>query len=280
MTRAHLIRHPGPPTAPRRHVVPGFAREISVELPANTVLMDAVAAAMDRIGSDCAVLRLDGLQMGPYRYVMPAPSPDAQHAAWYSAVHAGETARLEAATAMIGRKDGQWFLHCHALWDAETEAPKAGHLLPDQVIIAAPVQITGLALDGGYYDVTPDAETNFSFFRPRPTEPPAQCNAAIITLAPHEDLSTALLELTAELGLAAPKILGIGSVIGADFIDAPSMASPISEVLLLEGARINVDGRPNLPMLCVDPAGALFKGRIAPGGAPVCVTFELICADL
>lgn len=280
MSRSHLIRHPGPPTTPRRHVVRGVAREVSAELPAGAILMDAVAAAMEEIGADCAVLRLDGLEMGPYDYVMPAASPDEEHAAWYSAVHSGAAARLDCATAMVGRRDGDWFLHCHALWDVDAPQPKAGHLLPDRVTLAAPARISGLAFDGGYFDVTPDAETNFSFFRPRRTGPPEETNAAIVTLAPHEDLSTAIGELSRELGLAAPTLLGIGSLIGADFTDAPSMPSPISEVLLLEGAGVGSDGRPDLPMLCVDPQGNLFRGHIAPGGAPVCVTFELILADL
>lgn len=280
MNPTHPIRHPGPPTKPRRHVVPGFAREISLELPGDTVLMDAVAEAMDGVGCDCAVLRLDGVEMGPYEYVMPAASPDEDHAAWYSAVHSGTSARLKMATAIVGRKDGEWFLHCHALWDADDPSPKAGHLLPHQVTLAAAAKITGLAFDGGYYDVTPDAETNFAFFRPRPTRPPARQNAAIVTLAPYEDISTAISELIGALGLKAPTLLGIGSLIGADFNDAPSMPSPISEVLLLEGAGVGVDGQLNLPTLCVDPEGNLFQGSIAPGGAPVCVTFELICADI
>ncbi|WP_265516557.1 hypothetical protein [Nitratireductor luteus] len=249
-----------------------------MDLPQGTVLMEAVAAAMDDLGCDSAVLRLDGLEMGPHNYVMPAASPDEDHAAWYSAVHSGKAARLENATAIVGRREGRWFLHCHALWAADT--PKAGHLLPDQVIIAAPAHVTGLAFDGGFYDVTPDAETNFSFFRPRATETPARRNAAIVTLAPHEDLHTAIAELRAGLGLSAPAVMGIGSLIGARFTDAPSMPSPISEVLLLNGAGFDADGQPTLPALCVDPEGNLFEGNIALGGAPVCVTFELILADL
>jgi len=276
MNRSHLIRHPGPPTTPRRHVVPGAAAPFEFVLGDGEIFLAAVAAAMEAAGCDSAVIRLDGLVIGPYNYVMPDRSPDDQHAAWYSKTHSGKKAVLDRGTAIVGRRDGAWFLHCHAIWDDEERGRCAGHLLPDQVTIAASYSGTGYAFTGGCFDVTADAETNFSFFRPKKLAETGKVNAAIVSLAPHEDLSTSVSELTEDLGLGNTDIMGIGSLIGADFTGAPSMDSPISEVLLLGGARRNSGDTPHLPTFCVDPEGNFFEGDIVPGGAPVCVTFELI----
>ena len=99
--------------------------------------MAAVTAAMNGAGCDCAVIRLDGLCMGPYSYVMPDQSPDDEHVAWYSPTHSGKLATLDQATAVIGRRDGDWFLHCHAIWEDRDTGRHAGHLIPDQVMITA-----------------------------------------------------------------------------------------------------------------------------------------------
>ncbi|MEJ8472739.1 hypothetical protein [Roseibium algae] len=279
MSRSHLIQHPGSRTSPRRHVVSGAARIFEFDLPEGMTLMAAVAKVMDETGCDSAVVRLDGLSIGPYNYVMPDQSPDGQHVAWYSKTYLGDAARLQQGTAIIGRRDGDWFLHCHAVWQDSECGRCAGHLLPGEVIVASSYFGKGYAFDGGCFDVTPDAETNFSFFRPRIIENSqniTQENAAIVSLAPHEDLSTSVAELSEELGLRNAHVLGIGSLIGADFRDEPSMESPISEVLLLDGARVNSSDEPYLPTFCVDPEGNFFEGQIVSGRAPVCVTFELI----
>lgn len=276
MSRSHLIRHPGPATTPRRHVVSGDAASLEFSLSKGMTLLTAIAAAMDEAGCDCAVVRLDGLEIGPYSYVMPDQSPDEEHVAWYSETHSGQAATLQQATAIIGRREGSWYLHCHAVWQDRDAGRCVGHLLPDQVTVAAPFSGNGYAFDGGCFDVTPDAETNFSIFRPRKLKPCERPNAAIVCLAPHEDLSASIAELSDELGLGNPHVMGIGSLIGAGFTNTPSMDSPISEVLLLEGARGKGKEGPFLPTFCVDPDGNFFEGTVVPGGAPVCVTFELI----
>jgi len=282
MSRAQMIRHPGPRSATRRFVVPGHARRVAIPLPRGAVLAAAVAAAMDALGCDTAVLVLDGLAVGPYHYVMPATeSPDGKRAAWYSRTYSGDSAILEHATTTVGRRDGEWFVHCHAVWDRETGRTKSGHLLPDSVTVAEDATITGFVFDGGLFEFADDAETGFAVFRPRPMSlaGPAghPVNAAIVSLAPFEDVGEAVSQISGELGLEDAQLFGLGSLIGADFESGPSMESPISEVFLLPGARPG-----HLPMHCVDPDGAVFRGVVRPGTAPVLVTFEmiLVAADL
>ncbi|UOM35406.1 hypothetical protein [Acuticoccus sp. I52.16.1] len=271
--RAARITHPGPRAAVRRHVVPGIARRETVRLAAGRVLMDAVADEMDRLGCDSAVLLLDGLRLGPYDYVMPRfGSPDGIRVAWYSDTHSGNATTLAHAVASVGRRDGAWFLHCHALWDVDTPAPKSGHLLPDQVTIGRDCDVTALAFTGGVFDFTPDDETRFSFFRAKPTTPPAGTpNAMIATLAPFEDLVTVMPELAAPYGGDAARLYGLGSVIGADFSEGPSMESLASEVLTLPDASPR-----NVTLHCVDPDGNLFRGALLLGAGPVLITFELM----
>ncbi|ASM70980.1 hypothetical protein SULPSESMR1_00141 [Pseudosulfitobacter pseudonitzschiae] len=69
---------------------------------------------------------------------------------------------------------------------------------------------------------------------------------------------------------------GIGSLIGAGFRDAPPMAAPLSEVLLLDGCTVCDGSCVQLPLACVDPEGTIFSGDLNRGEGPVCVTFELL----
>ena len=278
MSRASRITHPGPRGAVRQHVVPGHVRRVALPLAKGRILMEAVAEAMDGLGCDSAMLVLDGLVLGPYRYVMPRfGSPDGVRVAWYSDTHEGEGAVLEHAVASVGRKEGAWLLHCHAVWDDNT---RSGHLLPDQVTIGADCMVTAFAFTGGLFDVTADEETAFSFFRARPGGTAAgPVNALIATLAPFEDLVTVMPDLAAPLGgpMGGPlggseaPLYGLGSIIGADFTAGPSMESLASEVLTLPGATA---GR--IPLHCVDPDGGMFRGDLVPGGGPVLITFELM----
>lgn len=273
---AVAINHPGPRLANRRHVVPVHVKRRHVTLPGGTTLMQAVSQAMDESGFDSAMIVLDGLRIGPYNYVMPAvKSPDGRRAAWYSETHSGDIARLEAAVATVGRRDGAWFLHCHAVWDSETDTQKAGHLLPDQVIIAEDAEIVCLGCIGGRFDVTLDPETEFPLFRPFAEGRPAEkINGAIICLSPFEDVGETAVDTAEALALDDARLFGIGSLIGADFEDATPMESSISEVLLLPGARPDY-----LPTHCVDPDAAMFRGTLRPGQTRVCVTFEMMVVD-
>lgn len=273
MNSRDRLRHPGPEIAPRLSIVRGTVREGRMTLPPGAVLMEAVAAGMDRLAADCAVLILDGVTVGPFDYVMPGPSPDSRHAAWYSATHRCDAARLTHATAIVGRRDGAWFLHCHAHWTDAAGRRAMGHLLPDRVRLRGASGVRALAFVGGLFEVAEDPETRFPIFRAvtagSASGPPQDRAATIATIRPHEDLHGAVSAMRAELGAGGVQILGLGSLIGARFTDATGMESPISEALVLPGATDTA-----LPVMTVDTAGGLFRGTLAPGGAPVCVTFE------
>ena len=264
------LRHPGPPANSPCTVARGSVRRLSVTLPRGAILLEAVAQALP-LGCTCAAMDLSGAWIGPFDYVMPDRSTDGVHAAWYSETHHGTEACLQHATAIVGTRDGAPWLHCHALWGDH----HCGHLLPDAVTLAKDADVTLYAFDGGGFDVALCPETLFPIFHV--TGGQAQGKALIAKVNPHHDLATTLAHSARDAGFQSPRILGIGSLIGARLAEGRDMTSPISEVLIPGAVPFDPTG--GLPMICVDPAGGLFRGTLTPGGAPVCVTFEALILD-
>ena len=264
---AASVHHPGPVHVARRVVCRGRAESVRWELPAGLTLLDALAARMAASGAHSAAVVLDGLVVDGGDYVMPARSADAAHAAWYSAARPIGAARLTHATAMIGRKDGAWFAHCHALWPG-ADGPSMGHLLNETVRIGAAATVQAWLFRGGTLMARPDPETGFTLFVPEGDDVPG--NAALVVLRPHEALGAGLQAAAVATGLAGARAIGLGSLIGARFADAPAMTDPISEMLLLPGAQVGEA----LPVAAVDLAGAVHRGLLV--DAPICVTGEFL----
>ena len=80
-------------------------------------LLEAVARPLRDAGFASAAVELQGGGFGPFAYMLPAHAPDATHVAWYSAAHepAGG-ARLERGNVTFGQRNGEAWLHCHAIW--------------------------------------------------------------------------------------------------------------------------------------------------------------------
>lgn len=271
-----VLRHPGRELSPRFSVAGCQAKPVRFDLQPGQSLLDAITVEMERLGGDAAVLQLDGIALEDMHYVIPAGARDDSHAAWYSETYTCKAAQLQHATAMVGRKDGQWFVHCHALWRSGGQGVLMGHLLNDQCRVTAPFAARGHVLTGAMLEVALDPETNFPLFHVRRAAEVAVANGALLTIRPHEDLRGTIERACAELGIGDARLIGLGSLIGAEFRDAGPMLSPISEVLLLDGARVR-DGRCEaLPLICVDPQQATFRGDLNAGAGPVCVTFEML----
>ncbi|MFC7692024.1 hypothetical protein ACFQY5_23035 [Paeniroseomonas aquatica] len=155
-----MLRQPGPALQPRTVGLPGTARPLAFTLEPGLTLLEAVARPLRAAGFASAVLELAGGGFGPFAYVMPAPSPDASHAAWYSAAQlpAGG-ARLERGCVTFGERAGEPWLHAHASWQ-EAAGRRGGHVLPEETRIAAPVAARAWGLEGLGFAVAADAETN------------------------------------------------------------------------------------------------------------------------
>ncbi len=283
MNSRELIRHPGKELAYRSTSAFGSVSNHAVTLPAGSQLLPAVSTLMDNSGCESGILVLDGAQLGPFNYVMPDHSNDGIHAAWYSNTQTCNAAKVRNATAIIGKRDGKWWLHCHALWEIENtteniteNAAGMGHLLPDEVTISNDVNVTLYAFNGGSFDVQHDPETAFPLFHVLGGTDTG--NAFIAKIYPHEDIVTIIEQLILKSGYNGAALFGIGSLIGTRFESSEPMLCPISEVLIGSGA-VWCDKTLTLPMHCVDVNGQLFYGNVLKGSAPVTVTFELMVVE-
>lgn len=268
------VTHPGPESPERYTLAPCHARQAQLRLSHGNTLLDAVAQAVEAEGADGACAILDGVALSQMRYVMPDGPADETHAAWYSDTYHARNISLDRATASVGKKDGEWFLHTHAMWLAET--PSMGHLLNDQCILEKDCTITAWLTYGARLEVSLDPETQFPLFRPERLSSQALSNAALLTIRPHTDLRETLEIATHEAGFSDAQIHGLGSLIGAGFVDAPPMSSTLSEVLLLERCRIRDKQCLALPLACVDPTGQIYQGDLVKAKGPVLVTFETL----
>jgi predicted DNA-binding protein with PD1-like motif len=240
-------------------------------------LAKAVAAA----GCHSACVEFTGGRFDPFRYVLPAASPDGEHAAWYSATIApagGVT--IERATAIVGRRDGAGFVHCHGLWRDADGAAALGHMLPPESFPAEDVRVSGVGLNGGVFESRHDPETNFRLFAAEPAgdDETGNGSALAVTLRPNQDISHALEAICREAGVRRGAILGIGSLNGARFESGPAMESYASEFFVTDGRIEETPAGPRvrLDIAIVDMHGTVFRGRLVPGENPICVTAELV----
>ena len=260
------VRQPGPVAAERCVAIPVSSLPIEATLPAGFLLLDALHALLaDRFDSAC--LTLTGGALGPFAYVMPAESPDADHAAFYSDTFrpAGES-RFEAGTVTVGFRQGQPFFHCHALWTEADGHRGCGHVLPDETVVASPIQVRGAGIAGARFEVHPDSETGYSLLTPRPTGAPhlpRGRRAIALRLAPNQDLVTALQETGARAGFDRAVVAGgVGSTIGARFASNPPIEGFATELLVRSSdIRCRDSGKPTeLDIVIVDLEGSIGGG--------------------
>ncbi len=276
---ARALLHPGPPVLPRREAVAARLRPVEGVLRPGEVVMDGVARLMAEAGCVGGVLRLSGGHLAPFRYVLPAASNDGIHAAWYSETHAPDAGgRIAEATAIVGRRDGAPFLHCHGRWDTCEAVERMGHMLPFDCTVAEPIAVTGLCSAAVLFEGLPDEETAFTLFTPRSDGAAEEAGrrGLFLRLRPNEDVCGALEAAAAAAGLPDAEVLGIGSINEVVFDDGRRVSCHATEIAIEEG-RIEA-GRARLDVSVVDIAGAVHRGRLVSGDNPVGVTFELVIA--
>lgn len=287
--RITRLAQPGPVAAERTESLAGHVRSLDFMLEPGLTINEAIARPLVGAGLACATLTLEGGALAPFTYVMPALSPDAEHAAWFSAEHqpAGVT-RLERANVTFGERDGAPFVHIHGLWVEADGRRRGGHMMPHATVVAAPIRARawGFADVGIRADLDP--ETNFTLFHPVPVAAAAGAQGRgprglVARIRPNEDVSLALEALCRRHGFAAAVVRGsVGSIIGAVFEDAPSCDDIATELLVLDGeVAPGADGAPRarLDIALVDTAGVIHQGRLRRGENPVCITFELVLEE-
>jgi predicted DNA-binding protein with PD1-like motif len=280
------IIHPGKSEFPRILAVPTRTRFVQADTPCGMTLLDAIASIVSHHVAKSGVFRLSGGAFSSFSYVMPALSNSPDHAVYFSETfYVQGMVELETAEVTFGQRDGEPWLHCHAVWIEPSGRRYCGHLLPDQVMVAQSIKLTGLVLDDAVYTVSPDSETNFSLFIPQAVSDNlthAGIDAYALRLAPNEDICTVLENFCAARGIRSAKIYGgVGSTVGAVFQDGRIVEPFVTELLMRRAyVRSGSDGHPSaeVDITMVDYMGGISEGRLAKGANPVLVTAELVLA--
>ena len=275
------IQQPGTGTPERIQWVECGGRAFSLTLQAGVPLLEAVRSGFAAEGFASGVVKLDGLRLSPFAYVMPALSKTPEHAAFYSDTYRPEGgARIEVGAMTFGRRDGAPFFHAHALWVEGDGKHSGGHILPDETTVAETITLQAVGLDGAVFAAEPDSETHFKLFGPVVASGGAgEGRFFALRVKPNVDFCGALEAFCAERGIREAVIHGgVGSTIGARFTGGGVVENFATEVAITAGRIVPAAGgfEAAIDVALVDYSGALASGRLKRGDNPVLMTFELV----
>lgn len=276
------IEQPGTGTPERIQWVECSGRAFSLTLPAGVPLLEAVRSGFAAEGFVSGVVKLSGLKLSPFAYVMPALSKTPDHAAFYSETFRPEGgARIDVGAMTFGQRDDAPFFHAHALWVEGDGKRSGGHILPDETTVAETITVQAVGLDGAVFTAEPDSETHFKLFGPVPTASGGAGAGRFFALRvkPNVDFCGALEAFCAERGIREAVIHGgVGSTIGARFADGGVVEHFATEVAITDGRIAPAAGgfEAAIDVALVDYSGALASGKLKRGDNPVLMTFELV----
>jgi len=278
------IAQPGPPAPERIQWAEARGRAFALTLEAGLPLLEAARRGFAREGFSGGVLNFRGGALGPFAYVMPALSKTGENAAFYSDTFRPEgITRLKIGAMTLGQRDRAPFFHCHALWTEADGRGGGGHILPEETVVAEAFDVEAFGIDGAIFAAEPDPETNFKLFGPLPsaaTRASTTHRAFALRLRPNQDFAGTLEVFCRERGISSARLHGgVGSIIGARFVDGRVVEPFATEMALRAGAvGASRDGIPEaaLDVALVDYTGGLAEGRLVRGDNPVLMTMELV----
>ena len=276
------IQQPGTGTAERVQWVECGGRAFLLTLAAGVPLLEAVRSGFAAAGFISGVVKLDGLKLTPFAYVMPALSKTPEYAAFYSETFRPEGgARIEVGAMTFGQRDGAPFFHAHALWVEGDRKRGGGHILPDETTVAETITLEAVGLDGAVFTAEPDSETHFKLFGPvtAGTGGVGEGRFFALRVKPNVDFCGALEAFCAERGIREAVIHGgVGSTIGARLTDGGVVENFATEVAITAGRIACGAGgfEATIDVALVDYSAALASGRLVRGDNPVLMTFELV----
>ncbi|AWB33474.1 PCC domain-containing protein [Orrella marina] len=258
------IRHPGPVIEPAVLALPAQLRTVRTRIEAGSTLLEGFAGLLRQYACQSAVARLGKSSLWPVVYVLPALSRSPEHAVYYSDRHVPDAPlALETGAVTIGLKGDELWLHCHASWYDADGFWHCGHLLPDETVLDAPMEVELTLLGGAGFVVCQDVHTNFSLFKPRElAEMPRSSNhsdslnstgttAASVShcgetseiqagwclrIAPNVDLCEAIETFCRDNNLRQAQVLGgVGSTVGAMFDDGRVVDPFVTELMIEKG---------------------------------------------
>ncbi|MCH2095844.1 MAG: hypothetical protein MK160_12115 [Rhodobacteraceae bacterium] len=267
---------PGPAVQPRIEIGLAQGVPIDVTLAHGIPLEEAVAKATE--GFDSAWLALSEARVDDLSYVVPARSPDPAHVAWYSEPRGFDgPGTIERLGMIVGKNGGASFLHGHGLWTPDGGDQVMGHILAPHTILAAPVMARGIGLRGAGFERRHDPETNFDLFQVCNGAETGDC--AAVRLRPNQDFSSALQAACAQLGWAAARVHGLGSLVSALFECGTGLDSEATEFLITEAQAGPDSATPEIVIVGLN-GDELRGGRVTHGENAILITAELVLERL
>jgi predicted DNA-binding protein with PD1-like motif len=283
-----LLQHPGPRLLPRVQTVTTRSTAVHAELSPGARLIDGLDEILASTDATCAQVEITGGIFDRISYCVPAECPDGSVVCTFSETREARTpAQLLVGSVTVGFRDGERFMHCHAVWlDAEGEI-RGGHLWPETVVGGVPVYAVVHPLPGITTVNARDPETCMPVFTPHPaadrsvaSQPVRGARVAMSRVRPGEDITTVVRQVCDEQGFRSAVVrAGVGSLVGACLRRDQGVFNvdgPATELATMVG-RLRGDAADiELSAIVVDRHGEVQRGVLVPGRNPVAITFELL----
>ena len=287
----HAVRltHPGPVATERVIFLPTRLTGYDVELPAGAPLLEALQQLLDQTGCVSANGQLVGGELREFSYYIPDVGPVGGPVANFSRPYVGKApGRMVRGGITIGRRDGAVFCHSHSLFVDADGTERAGHLIPEAVVLGVGVRAQVWGGPDVLVEAQPDPETQMSLFTPQrvASTDRGDVRAIVCRVRPNVDFVGMVEHLTEEQGWSGADVRGqVGSLAGGR-LEQPdgsvvTVDGPATEVMFLDGTVRRQDGRmtADLHAHLVDRHGIVHRGRVRPGENAVAMTYELVLTE-
>jgi len=286
---AARLTHPGPVADTRAICVPTRLTAYDIELPAGTPLLVALQELLNETGCASANGQLVGGELREFSYFIPDLGPVGGPVANFSRPYLGQApGQMIRGGITIGRRDGEVFCHSHSLFMDARGIQRAGHLIPEKVILGEGVRAQVWGGPDVVVEMQPDPETQMTLFTPRRVANTGRGEEAAVVcrIRPNVDLVGVVETITEDQGWEGANVRGqVGSLVGGQ-LEQPdgsvvTAAGPATEVMFLDGTVRRIDGRmtADLGAHLVDRHANVYSGRVLPGENAVAVTYELVLTE-
>jgi predicted DNA-binding protein with PD1-like motif len=286
---AARLTHPGPVAETRMICVPTRLTGYDVELPAGTPLLEALQQLLEETGCASANGQLVDGELRELSYYIPDLGPLGGPVANFSRPYLGQApGRMIRGGITIGRRDDEVFCHSHSLFVDARGIQRAGHLIPEKVILGEGVRAQVWGGPDVVFEVQPDPEIQMPLFTPRRVADTGRGEVAAVVcrIRPNVDLVGVVETITEDQGWEGAQVRGqVGSLVGGRLQQPDgsvvTAAGPATEVMFLDGTVRRVDGRmaADLSAHLVDRHAAVYSGRVLPGENAVAMTYELVLTE-